>query len=338
MDEVQSKLGHALKLERERRNLSLETLSQQLKITEGNLQAIEDGDIAALPGKLYFKMFARSYAEALGIDYERTIEAIREELGEPIETSGNGLARNKTDDERQNEPLDNLSNRPNYAASTAKMFRTGLRSTGVMIALGLVVIVLAVILFVPKGGKFGFLRIGDSQPTDDYAANVADSTDTDASDYRVVAGSKDKTVLTLEMVARDRTWATIIADGDTAVHYTLKPWREYVVGAQEKLVVSIVSPLSVDIKLNGIPVDFSDPEKGTVQNVDVTLENMSLFIKRPDTDSAGLDTSGAEISGSPEDSTTKPATSPAVTPAKERPAAKQADSALQTKKKPTGGR
>ena len=108
--------------------------------------------------------------------------------------------------------------------------------------------------------------------------------------------------LTLELVARDRTWATVIADGDTALHYNLKPWREYVIGAQEKLTVSLVSPLSVDMKLNGIPVDLSDPEKGTVQNVEVTPDNMSLFIKRPDTDSAGLDTSNAEIGGPPADS------------------------------------
>ena len=297
MGEVQKKLGYALRVERERRGLSLEDLSQQLKISESNLVAIEDGNPSALPGELYFKMFARSYAEALGIDYERTIEAIREELGQSPDGTNNHTLENGA--EAEPAPAAEIK-APTIEIPTETPRKSGLRSgiksyllLGIM---AIVVIGLAFVLFGPRSGKFGFFRLGEANSQQALGDSTDDGSESDAGAYRVVAGSKESATLTLEMVARDRTWATVIADGDTALHYNLKPWREYVVGAQEKLLVSVVSPLSVDMKLNGIAVDFSDPEKGTVQNVEVTNDNMSLFIKRAATDSAGLDTASDYIS------------------------------------------
>jgi len=296
MGEVQKKLGYALKLERERRGLSIEDLSQQLKISETNLEAIEEGNPSALPGELYFKMFARSYAEALGIDYERTIEAIKEELGQAPD------AANHVDDtgepHQEAAPVETKPVSTEILSEPARRhpLRNGLKSYAILAGMAVVVIGLAFVLFGPRSGKFGFFRIGDAQSEQNLSDSTDEGTEPDAGAYRVVAGSKEAATLTLELVARDRTWATVIADGDTALHYNLKPWREYVIGAQEKLTVSVVSPLSVDMKLNGIAVDFSDPEKGTVQNVEVTADNMSLFIKRVSTDSAGLDTASDYMS------------------------------------------
>ena len=296
MGEVQKKLGYALKMERERRGLSLEDLSHQLKISESNLQAIEEGNPSALPGDLYFKMFARSYAEALGIDYERTIEAIKEELGQAPDAANHvadaaAAAQEAAPIEAAPVPIE----MPTEPARRNRL-RNGLKSYAFLAAMAVVVIGLAFVLFGPRSGKFAFFRIGDAQSTQAVSDSADEGIEPDAGAYRVVAGSKEAASLTLELVARDRTWATVIADGDTALNYNLKPWREYVIGAQDKLTVSVVSPLSVDMKLNGIAVDFSDPEKGTVQNVEVTADNMSLFIKRAATDSAGLDTASDYLS------------------------------------------
>lgn len=313
MGEVQKKLGFALRVERERRGLSLEDLSQQLKISETNLQAIEDGNPTALPGELYFKMFARSYSEALGIDYERTIEAIREELGQAPDSTNNHTLENGAAAEAP-PPMEVKSPVIDLPGDSPLKggFKSSLKSYLLLGIMAVVVIGLAFVLFGPRTGKFGFLRIGNANSEPAVSDSTDEGAEADAGAYRVVAGSKDAATLTLEMVARDRTWATVIADGDTALHYNLKPWREYVVGAQEKLTVSIVSPLAVDMKLNGIAVDFSDPERGTVQNVEVTNDNMSLFIKRAATDSAGLDTASDYLSEPIQeaDSLTNPASRP----------------------------
>ena len=93
------------------------------------------------------------------------------------------------------------------------------------------------------------------------------------------------------MVAHDRTWAVVLADGDTALNTNLKPLREYNIGAQEKLTVSVGSPLAVEMTINGLSVDLSDPDKGNVTSVVVTPENMSMFVRHtPPVDSGSLDT------------------------------------------------
>ncbi len=334
MGEVQKKLGYALKMERERRGLSLEDLSQQLKISEPNLHAIEEGNASALPGDLYFKMFARSYSEALGIDYERTIEAIKEELGQAPDAANHVADAEEPPQAAAPAPVKPATVEVQSEPTHKNHLPGGLKSYALLAAMAVVVIALAFVLFGPRSGKFGFFRIGDSQSEQTATDSTDEGTEPDAGAYRVVAGSKEAATLTLEMVARDRTWATVIADGDTALHYNLKPWREYVIGAQEKLTVSVVSPLSVDMKLNGIAVDFSDPEKGTVQNVDVTGDNMSLFIKRAATDSAGLDTASDYLSEplpEPDSSVVSPQTQP-------KDSAKKPAAPRDTSRSSTGGR
>ena len=88
MNELYTKFGELLRLERERQNLKIEDLASDLKISEGNLEALESGNRDDLPSETYFGLFAKSYAEALGIDYSRTMEALREELGVSLEGNG----------------------------------------------------------------------------------------------------------------------------------------------------------------------------------------------------------------------------------------------------------
>lgn len=63
-------LGAELKLAREERELSLETLSTELRIKLAHLQAIETGNEAALPEPVYVKIFIRKLAQAVGLDGE----------------------------------------------------------------------------------------------------------------------------------------------------------------------------------------------------------------------------------------------------------------------------
>ena len=85
MDEIRAKLGELLILERKRRNLDPEDLAKELKIPQDSLEAVEQGDVDRLPSKLYYELFAKAYCEAVGIDYQRTLEAISEEFGELVD-------------------------------------------------------------------------------------------------------------------------------------------------------------------------------------------------------------------------------------------------------------
>jgi len=63
-------VGETLRAERLKRNLALDQISHELKISSRFLDAIEAGDYNKLPGGVFTKSFVRQYARLLGLDEE----------------------------------------------------------------------------------------------------------------------------------------------------------------------------------------------------------------------------------------------------------------------------
>jgi cytoskeleton protein RodZ len=63
-----SSIGETLRRERERRNLGLEQISRELKISARFLEAIEGEHFEKLPGGVFARSFVRQYARMLGLD------------------------------------------------------------------------------------------------------------------------------------------------------------------------------------------------------------------------------------------------------------------------------
>src|SRR3954466_10923727 len=61
-------LGQFLRRARERRGLTLEQISNATKVPWRHLEAIERGDVTALPGGFYARAEIRAYAEAVQVD------------------------------------------------------------------------------------------------------------------------------------------------------------------------------------------------------------------------------------------------------------------------------
>ena len=66
-DEIES-LGHYLRGERERRNISLKEVARNTRVREYFLRAIEDDRCDLLPAAPFVKGFLHSYARYLGLD------------------------------------------------------------------------------------------------------------------------------------------------------------------------------------------------------------------------------------------------------------------------------
>lgn len=63
-------IGDRLKTERKRRNLSMEQVMADTKLSRSNLEAMEAGDFNRLPHPVYAKGFVKNYANYLGLDGE----------------------------------------------------------------------------------------------------------------------------------------------------------------------------------------------------------------------------------------------------------------------------
>jgi cytoskeleton protein RodZ len=73
--------GEYLKKAREKKKLSLEQIASQTRIQETHLRALESEDFANLPAKVFAKGFVRSYAKALDLDEEETLQRFLETSG-----------------------------------------------------------------------------------------------------------------------------------------------------------------------------------------------------------------------------------------------------------------
>jgi len=131
-------LGSLLREERERRGLSLEEISDKIKISKSCLAAIEEGDEARLPHPVYAKGFIRNYARLLGIDNEEFLDS---------------LSQIYTHEEAPLQHVSLLEEIPEDDAAGASGRATTLRIKRVALAVALVVLVVAGVWLVH--GLFG---------------------------------------------------------------------------------------------------------------------------------------------------------------------------------------
>ena len=82
--------GLMLRRAREERNMSIEQVAAETRITQRHLALIEEGDFEKLPGRTYAIGFSRTYAKAVGLDDREIADRVRAEMAE------NGLDDNGT--------------------------------------------------------------------------------------------------------------------------------------------------------------------------------------------------------------------------------------------------
>ncbi len=283
MSELHEKLGKLLQLERERQSISISDLSEELKISEVNLEAIEAGNAADLPSELYYNLFSKSYAERLGIDYAKTIDAIREDLGELEENQD-------AEPKALKEPKKRKSKKPAKPAEDdeeSEIEQETEDENGFgrkLIIIGGSVIVVFVIFFL--GFKFWFGRSDTREATDSGqtgevvspARTAAEIVEEQVAGYTWTGAPEiARDSLQLKVVARDQSWATILADGDTAIYQNLTPLRQYTVSAKHRLLISIGVPRVVDITLDGQPVFLANTTSGRISRVEINQINKKDF-------------------------------------------------------------
>ncbi|MBU0859077.1 MAG: helix-turn-helix domain-containing protein, partial [Alphaproteobacteria bacterium] len=76
-------VGEILRRTRLHYGQSLTDVESILRIRAAQLQALEDGRIDLLPGRVYAIGFVRAYAEYLGLDGEKMVHLFKAQAGNP---------------------------------------------------------------------------------------------------------------------------------------------------------------------------------------------------------------------------------------------------------------
>jgi len=286
MSELENKLGALLKLERERLQIDLTELSEELRITEANLINIEKGEVEKLPSKIYFGLFAKSYAEALKIDYTATVNAIKADIEETEESSpakkDNQKKSKKTNQKAEKKSINLFSflKKPTYR----KIFY---------------IVAVAILLI---GGYFVISQLIKDMQADtslpeeqNQTEQIAEEQDSEGIESKYanydwnVPQYKKPEDLKLQLTARSESWATVLSDGDTALFRTIVPGRTYDITAKYRLSLSIAVPSAVDVDLNGIRINPVSSETGRISRVNITQINVDSFIDPEQFNSAIID-------------------------------------------------
>lgn len=77
--------GERLRRHRERRGISLKTVSQHTKVGATLFAALEGGDCSRWPGGVYNRAYVRGYATAVGLDPDEVAAEFRECYGAPLD-------------------------------------------------------------------------------------------------------------------------------------------------------------------------------------------------------------------------------------------------------------
>lgn len=274
-----TKIGKLLQMERVRQQIKLGDMATTLKITEANLQAVEDGDATRLPSELYFKLFAKSYAEELGIDYDATVEAIQVDIDDaPIDDQS---SEDKGDDPGPQSPTTEDKDRTSSGADNknGNQIKKLAYILGAVLAVFIVVVAVNQLLFQAPESEAGPDSLSSATVEPEPPA-TANTDDTAGYDWNVPAYAAPKP-MTLVLLARTESWASVLADGDTAIYRTLTPGRRYEVTAKYRLRVSVGVPSALTIELNGQPVNLRNPESGRIAGVEIDQANLQEFLNRP---------------------------------------------------------
>jgi len=280
MSELHVKIGKLLKLERERLGIPLDDLSTRLKISACNLEHIETGNLDALPSELYFNLFAKSYAEALSIDYAGTIEAIKEDIGQPLEPQ-NAAQEEKRDDSKEADISPKLETAPPARKTSAetKFLRNSAILFVIVIVLALIFVLVSKLFNNADNGKPTKQELTDDGSGRSSAVKQPASGIEKFSRYDWNIPEYQKpSAIRLKLVAHQESWATVLADGDTVIFRTLVPWRVYEDSAKYNMQVSIAVPSAVDVELNDTPVDLRNPITRRISRVKINQVNLDSLL------------------------------------------------------------
>jgi len=243
-------VGSVLRKQRVSLGLSVEKISNDLRISKNYVKAIEDGDYDTIPAEPYIRAYVKTIADFLSLDSEKLIEQLTEERGASTEV----LPKDERED-RKTElkiPLNVSENKKNTS----------------FIIVALFVLLLFVLLYF-GANKNGLSQSSDYQESseDNSSAAVLNGADDSLANLfpdslvrgDTILNEKDAAVpVDMQIrVLRDSSWIEIVTDGKLFQLGKIirGPSKVIEASAFDSINIYVGASAVVEINVNGKTVD-----------------------------------------------------------------------------------
>jgi cytoskeletal protein RodZ len=259
-DTTSDDFGAHLRNAREARGLTLRQIASYTKIAVSALEALERNEVSRLPGGLFTRGFVRSYADAVGLDPERTVREFARQFPDEASEPGEALR----------EALIEI----NPGTS-----RWGLRVTI------LVASVLLVVISVAFGSRYFTAAppapgaMSAPSPRDEAAAGRARPSEV-PTEQPAVAPTAGSGGVTIEIAAKGSCWVSAQADGRRVVTRLMEAGARATVEAEREIVLTIGDTGSFSYTVNGVAGRSLGASGEVARNVRITPENYLTYTSR----------------------------------------------------------
>jgi len=254
---IPTDVGSRLRAAREAKHLSLREIANTTKISIGALEALEENDIARLPGGIFTRGFVRSYGAEVGLDPEQTMRDFMAQL--PAEGVGEGT---EDDWPHKHDPFENQQ-----------------RRAGRVLTLALVAVPVGALLFF-----FGIRGVPSDTRTPAASATAVESEPPPPSslDRSVRVDpptpiSAPQAPLTIVLRPRGDCWVSLRLDGESALRRVMHAGERVAYEADDEIVLNVGDAGAFAFAINqqrGRSLGAS----GEVVTVTITLQNYRGFV------------------------------------------------------------
>ncbi len=251
-------VGSRLRAAREAKQISLREIAATTKISMSALEALEENDVARLPGGIYSRAFVRSYAAAVGLDPEQTLRDFMAQV--PPE----GIAERTEDD--------NWSREHDVYQSQQRMART-------VLTLVLVGVLLVALLFFfgMRGVPTGTGTPAEPATAVEPAAPPPRLDPPGRADPPTPIEPVPEAPLTIVLSPRGDCWVSLRLDGALVLSRVMRAGERESYAADDEIVMNIGDAGAFAFAINqqdGRSLGAS----GEIVTVRITLQNYRSFV------------------------------------------------------------
>lgn len=259
-------IGNFLRERREASGISLIEVEKDLKIRKKYLQALEEGNIDAIPGKTYLIGYLRNYSKYLGIDDENIIQIIQ---------TYKNLEKQKTDLKETKEEKIYLKRKDRSIFEKKKFFfpikYVYLSSFVLIIFIGLLLLSRSLReaqdfpVPSPEIGNETGISVGEKE--DDISTLSEELIESEAeaiiAEYSTVDIVLAEKLPILKLIANDRAWLKIISEDIIIFEGILFNGEEYRWETDQILEIITEYPTKIEAYYDDESIEIS---KGTIDN------------------------------------------------------------------------